>query len=562
MSTTNQQANFDRLTPPEKISFFETEAETLLLSNDGASLYQFLRKLLLNKDENSYIRKKALDQFTNAVLLNKIKVRQALSVLADDWINEELFLEVERLRVLHLLHEHDVELVSAILADAQKSEEAELSAEATYHLGLIAFQKALIEPDRSIMLALLENSKQLFSESSAIIENRIDAEIMSSIILVLEELIRQNIETAEKALGSVGQYLFTEAISRFGPEKSCLYFGFYRTLVSVFRVISSSPSGWLHFEAEVTELLYHFSLIQNEKLEQRLYATITHENLISLLTIQIIDPYFVLNFSAEKSKINSLLKKSLPESDEAKFLLHLKGVVQHDANRAKANSMTVEQSLKKIFRHRTPENIDRVLGKISDFNNISEVVRAYEDLAAPSIERFTDKLVYSCSLLQGNRKFWGNCPEDDRNTFIANMLEAADYSVKDQTRWSISNRGKSAGEIDIMIKDTFNLPYVIIEALNLDYLNTNYLTIHLDKIFKYDANGLLYNFIIVYYEGRNFGSFWKNYLTFISNHSYPYPLIRSEPIDLGKADLKITTTVHLRNEKEVLLFHVGLDLNK
>lgn len=180
----------------------------------------------------------------------------------------------------------------------------------------------------------------------------------------------------------------------------------------------------------------------------------------------------------------------------------------------------------------------------------------------PSIEKFSDKLIYSCLILQGNRQYWGNCLEDDRNTFIASMLEAADYQVKDQTRWSISHGGKAAGEIDILVKDASGLPFTIIEALNLDSLSTDYLELHLNKIFKYDANGLSYNFILVYFEGKRFDTFCTNYFQFISNHTYPYPLVRSEQLTIDITDLKFSKSVHLRNHVEVNVFHIVIDLNK
>lgn len=162
----------------------------------------------------------------------------------------------------------------------------------------------------------------------------------------------------------------------------------------------------------------------------------------------------------------------------------------------------------------------------------------------------------------GNKKYWRNCLEVDQNTFIASLLEAADYQVKDQTRWSISHAGKAADESDILVKDVNGLPFTIIEALNFDSLATDYLELYLNKIFKYDANGLRYNFVLVYFQGEKFDTFWQNYYRNISNHSYPFIFIKAEQLPLDMADLKFTKTVHSRNQAEVDLYHLVIDLNK
>ena len=50
----------------------------------------------------------------------------------------------------------------------------------------------------------------------------------------------------------------------------------------------------------------------------------------------------------------------------------------------------------------------------------------------------------------------------------------AKYDVIDQTRRGISSTEKCAGEVDILIEEDGS-PVTIIEALNLDSLNTHYL---------------------------------------------------------------------------------------
>lgn len=130
--------------------------------------------------------------------------------------------------------------------------------------------------------------------------------------------------------------------------------------------------------------------------------------------------------------------------------------------------------------------------------------------------------------------------------------------MRDQTRRGISNAGKGAGEVDILIyKD--EIPVTVIEALNLASLRTDYLNTHIDKIYKYDTLGNAYNFIISYVKVSDYGRFWNSYCNHIKQHKYPFPLIEvtnaiNEGFDF--AEIRILGTKHNRNGKETMLIHI------
>ena len=102
-------------------------------------------------------------------------------------------------------------------------------------------------------------------------------------------------------------------------------------------------------------------------------------------------------------------------------------------------------------------------------------------------------LLAACVKLQSNSTYF-ETSENQRNDYIRDLLKTEKYDVKDQTRRGISAIGKSAGEVDILIEEG-GLPVTIIEALNLDSLDTNYLDRHLDKVYRYDTVGNLFNII-------------------------------------------------------------------
>lgn len=180
-----------------------------------------------------------------------------------------------------------------------------------------------------------------------------------------------------------------------------------------------------------------------------------------------------------------------------------------------------------------------------------------DELESEPIKKFIGILYQICVKLQGNSKYI-DASEDERNDYIRDMLDREEYVIKDQTRRGLSAKGAAAGEIDILVEKD-NAPFTIIEALNLNSLNKDYLRKHLDKIYTYDTTGNRFNICLVYAECKEFASFWEKYCDFVKRYEYPYPLISSdESIDqeyVG-SEIKIATTTHNRSGKLTRLYHI------
>jgi hypothetical protein len=190
---------------------------------------------------------------------------------------------------------------------------------------------------------------------------------------------------------------------------------------------------------------------------------------------------------------------------------------------------------------------------------LRQLVLGPVEVHEPSSNLF-EHVVDSCVKLQG---VWNHrkLSENDWNTYIVQLLSQAGYAVRDQTLWGKSNAGKGPGEIDIMIVNKRGAPISIIEALSMNSLKKDYLALHLNKVFGYDLNGLKTNFIIVYAKSKNFSEFWNKYLTYISKHNYPFENIETTSIDDKKyANLRVALTKHNRNDMEVYLYHIVVDL--
>lgn len=185
-------------------------------------------------------------------------------------------------------------------------------------------------------------------------------------------------------------------------------------------------------------------------------------------------------------------------------------------------------------------------------------IRSITNQDISKINEIMRELLSACVKLQANSIYY-SATEDQRNDYIRDILETAGYDVKDQTRRGLSPSGKAAGEIDILIKEK-EFPVTIIEALNLDSLNTSYLDKHIDKIYDYDTVGNKLNIILSYVTIANFFGFCNKYSEYIKGHSYPFAMISIEEsvvIDnISYTDIKVLKTVHNRNGGETVLYHI------
>ncbi|RAT97852.1 hypothetical protein [Brevibacillus sp. Leaf182] len=188
--------------------------------------------------------------------------------------------------------------------------------------------------------------------------------------------------------------------------------------------------------------------------------------------------------------------------------------------------------------------------------------KSTHDIESPP-DIFMRDLYLACIKLQA-RRLYVNATEDERNDFIADLLETNGYRLKDQTRRGSSAVGKSSGEVDIYIEKN-GMPFTIIEALNLDSLNTNYLNTHLDKIYSYDTAGNVFNVCLSYVKVKDFGSFWDKYCAHVKKHEYPVMLISSDmnaDENYPYSDIRFMTTTHNRSGKTTCLYHICVKIQE
>lgn len=89
-----------------------------------------------------------------------------------------------------------------------------------------------------------------------------------------------------------------------------------------------------------------------------------------------------------------------------------------------------------------------------------------ESRISEEIDKYIEDVLYSCIQLQ-SLALYSEAKENDRNDFIAKILESKGYVIKDQTRRGKSNSGKDAGEVDVFIQNKKGFPFSIIKGILL-----------------------------------------------------------------------------------------------
>lgn len=139
-------------------------------------------------------------------------------------------------------------------------------------------------------------------------------------------------------------------------------------------------------------------------------------------------------------------------------------------------------------------------------------------------EQLIDDLIAICLQLQANKLYW-DVSENDRNTYIRDLLRGMKYIAMDQSFSGISSGHKLPGELDLDIRKDPNIPWTIFEGLNIYGTSPTQMENwdnHLKKLLdNYNANGLPFLILTSYVlcSKARFEDTCNAYATHIRNYS-------------------------------------------
>ncbi|HFR3977989.1 TPA: hypothetical protein ACHVI3_002174, partial [Streptococcus suis] len=211
--------------------------------------------------------------------------------------------------------------------------------------------------------------------------------------------------------------------------------------------------------------------------------------------------------------------------------------------------------------------IDSLVTSLMDYKNMSE--RLEDFIYTSTIAGSEDEddimsiLLRICSDILNHRKIFLTKTEDDINTHLKILLKQnKEVVVYDQTRQGESSRGKTLGEIDLKIE--FKNKVFIVEALKLEALNKAYIIDHINRLKKYDKSGNRQNFIIVYYQGKQFGKFISGYQEFLcSTSELDYQnIIINNNIYLPQINIKAFDMYYRNGEDNPKITHIIINFSE
>ena len=215
MSTAKNISIYDELSTSQKFLFFEEGFISAISSVCEKDLNHFLREIIFDSSENTYIRKKALETFVECVIIKRLKVRHALCLLVDDWsFGTEMFLELQRLKELFFFYNEEQGEIERIFINSMSECEAEIISECCHNLGLINMQKSFLSVSRKESIDYLQKSKFFFGNASDIIENRIDSNIFAKSVSIILDIWGGIWGNVEEDLKHIASLLFRKDTNR------------------------------------------------------------------------------------------------------------------------------------------------------------------------------------------------------------------------------------------------------------------------------------------------------------------------------------------------------------
>lgn len=179
----------------------------------------------------------------------------------------------------------------------------------------------------------------------------------------------------------------------------------------------------------------------------------------------------------------------------------------------------------------------------------------FDDNVLDTEKTLYEDIIFCCEKIQADFTL-KKALENTINDKVRDLLEAQGYDVKDQTRHGSSPTGKDAGNLDILIK-IGKRSISLVEALRLDSVKEEYISDHINKIYKYDTLGLRFNFLISYVKTKDFKGFCNRYIKLIQEQEYPYNLIQCLICDSKQhPEIRTIETVLDREGIATKLYHV------
>ena len=537
---------FSKLNEFNKVNFIDDDCIDIYSKVESKQIISFFRKLFEADEISSYIKIKTIDRIIDLYHAGIIKKRNVLTILLDEWDNKNALVEVRRLKRLAYLYDFEKYDIMKTLLNESKNDEIEISTEAHYQLGIITLISSIEASDKQSYNEVLEKCNYFFEKAWRYSENRTDAKAFIFIVNALKYLLAGLREEYKNCVNELEKIVNNRVVLTFNEQ----HFVELKILISLrgaVNLINANPIEWVDFRDEISNMYEDFYEI---RAFECFYANL--DNSIKKVVLDnALVPYYKSEFSESKLRLNRLMKNE-QNSEIVSFIEYLIKCIDEDFD--KNDNYSFEQ-LKKLYPYADEDEIKRCLIEHKEYDNIDPLIRLISS-SKKNYKAILQSIIYAGTAIMGNTAF-KNASEDEMNKQIANILESKGFRPKDQTQYGLSPTGKSFGELDIQVVDDLGIPYTVIEGVVASYVDKKNLREHINKVFTYDALGVKKNFIVVYYRGKNFVDFKKNYQDFLKTDTFSTPLEKViQEMEFSSSYLTVLKSTHKRDDEDVELYHI------
>jgi len=245
------------------------------------------------------------------------------------------------------------------------------------------------------------------------------------------------------------------------------------------------------------------------------------------------------------------------------------------------NEIGIIEKYEKLIKTLTEFNIKsesietKALRRTEFFNKIQLEINLLKEIInisglLPLTQNILKDLISLLLVLQSRKHL--KLEEDEWNDYLSDLLRVKQYYVADQSRSGRSGsnvtRKYRSGELDISIRDSENNGIIktIIETFKLDSCGPKNKIVkeHIIKLLeRYDTAGNEENYIIIFSTTDSFNSLWSKYIDYIEKIVFEgnSKFQEIEYKEISKSDLKIGYNQIIRNEKDMRLYHLFVNMN-
>lgn len=372
-------SNFIKMKDIDKHMFLEECIENIKqLSNyNGNEIKNFFRKVIEDKDENSYFRKLSMEILSFLTAINKVRRISTLDILLDIEQDDSPVVILPTIKYLFSFYnysEDDAEIVNKI-ESFKDFDNGDISSEAYYRLGLINFMQNLSDFDVKDFYNKLEGSQSLFRSAYLLTENRVDAKYFYEVSNFLIYIISGEREKIEKSLKKTLDLSFIRAAFSYNNRAIELESKIQDVLLNVYKIfdLSSKHEGWLDYLGEFTKLAQYYSEFLNISLSNDTQQVQLINNFKGNIDKYILEDLYVRNFELYKAKIVNI-QNSYPEDQVLNDFLSIVRTAIEQKNKKKSNNdLELIKTCAKIQRVVPHVNIDELALKVQEIKNPNDV---------------------------------------------------------------------------------------------------------------------------------------------------------------------------------------------